>query len=51
MVEALIEAHGRTNPVRRLSRHGASRCYMARTHVIGKRELKLRSTLSVHACH
>ena len=40
-VEALIEAHGQTNPVSDLVAHGTSTCYMARTHVIGKRELKL----------
>jgi hypothetical protein len=40
-VEALIEAHGRTNPVNNLVAHGASTCYIARTHVIGKHELKL----------
>lgn len=52
-VEALIEAHGQTNPVSDLIAHGTSTCYMARTHVIGKRELKRRArypfTLAIDA--
>jgi hypothetical protein len=40
-VEALIEVHGRTNPVSGLVAHRASTCYVARTNGIGKRKLKL----------
>jgi hypothetical protein len=40
-VEALIEIHGRTNPISGLVPHRASTCYVARTNRIGKRRLKL----------